>query len=167
VIFKRKGTEQLPADARERLAQAVKEQLPEVDDGTRALVTAVAGLLACVAYADREYSDEEQAKVRQELERVRGLSVPGVEAICHVLRQEIRALSMAGDHSWVRDLKDYGDRELRYEVLEVLVDIAAADHELSTDETNYLRRLTQSLGLDQRDYDTAQARHRDKLSVLK
>jgi uncharacterized tellurite resistance protein B-like protein len=157
----------MPPEAHEALTQVVRKHLPEADDPTQRIVAAVAGLLACVAYADREYTDDEANKVREELERIRGLSVPGVQAICDVLAQNMRSLSLAGDQQWTRELKELADRELRYEVLEVLVELAAADHELSTSETNYLRRLTTGLGLEQRDYDSAQARHRDKLSVLR
>ncbi len=53
------------------------------------------------------------------------------------------------------------------ETLEILVDLAAADGHISQDEVNLLRMLTTALGLTQDDYNRAQHKHRDKLSVLK
>ena len=38
--------------------------------------------LGAVAYADRHYSAEEEARVRQELARVEGMSAAGIDAIC-------------------------------------------------------------------------------------
>lgn len=166
VIFWRKDRPEPTPDIQRRLRDAVAAQLPEADDATRRIVAAITGLLGCVAYADRDYADSEAKLVRAELERIHGLSRQGVDAICNTLGEEIAAIAQAGDQLWSREIKTLADRELRYEVLEVLVDLAAADEDLSVEETNYLRRLATALGLDQRDYDAAQARHRDRLSVL-
>lgn len=151
----------------ERLVSAVRAELPNADEETRRLVTAVAGLLACVAYADREYSDAEATKIRTELARVHGLAPESVEALSRVLRDEMKGLAMAGAQLWCRELVELGDRNLRWEVLEVLVELAASDSEISLAETNYLRRLATSLGFAQPDYDALQERHRDKLAVLR
>jgi uncharacterized tellurite resistance protein B-like protein len=104
--------------------------------------------------------------VRGELQRIHYLSPAGVDAICAVLAEDIVDLAQAGDQAWTRELRELGERELRVETLDALIEIAASDHKLSLNETNYLRRLTTSLGLTQADYDGLQARHRDKLTVL-
>jgi len=149
------------------LREVVREHMREADDGTHRIVAAIAGLLAAVAYADHQYSPAEERKVREELGRVQGLGPVGVDAICAVLARDMARLAVVGDHGWVRDLKELADRDQRLEVLEVLMDLAAADDDFSLAEANYLRRLTTALGLEQEDYVTAQAHHRDKLSLLK
>ncbi|MFW6067068.1 MAG: TerB family tellurite resistance protein [Myxococcota bacterium] len=166
-IWKGKRDGGLPKGAPQRLADVVRGQMPDADDVTRRVVTAVAGLLACVAYADREYAPTEERAVRAELGRVHGLGQAGVEAVCGVLREDIVDLAQVGDQVWTRELKELGERELRVEVLDALVELAAADHELSLSEVNYLRRLTTALGLTQADYVALQSRHRDKLSLLR
>jgi len=161
--------EQRPPEAvrgAERLEATVRSHMGEADEETQRIVVSVAGLLACVAYADHVLEDAELSTIRQELSRVQGLSSTGVDAACTVLREEIAAVAVGGDHAWVRDLRRLADRETRVEVLAILVDLAAADDDLSLSEVNYLRRLATALGLDQADYDAAQARHRDKLSTL-
>jgi uncharacterized tellurite resistance protein B-like protein len=62
---------------------------------------------------------------------------------------------------------DLADRDLRVQVLELLVDVTAADGKVSHAETNEVRRLSAALGLTQDDYNDAQARHRERLSVIK
>jgi uncharacterized tellurite resistance protein B-like protein len=164
MIFRRK--EEPPPQARDRLAEIVEQYLADADVSTRRIVIAVAGLLAKVAYADGHYSVEEEANIQKELSRVHGLSQAGVDAICGLLADQIAHVTLLGDHDWTRDLLDLAERELRLEVLEVLVEMAVADGVLKHDEQTQLRRITKSMGLTQDDYNAVQARHRDKLSTL-
>ncbi len=53
-----------PPDSAEQLVTTVRGALPAADDETVQVVTAIAGLLGTVAYADREFSAVEQLRVR-------------------------------------------------------------------------------------------------------
>jgi uncharacterized tellurite resistance protein B-like protein len=150
-----------------RLEDAVRAHLPAADESTIKMVVAVAGLLGTVAYADRDYSDVEERRIRVELGRVSGLTETGVDAICSVLRSHIVTVATVEAPAYARALRELGEREFRLEVLAALVDLAAADDHISVLETNVLRGLVPALGLSQADYNAAQARYRDKLSVLK
>jgi uncharacterized tellurite resistance protein B-like protein len=168
VFFRRKSQPQaLTPAARDRLAQIVAKYLVNADDATRRIVTAVAGLLAKIAYADGDYSPQEETAIRQELSRVHGLSQAGVDAICGLLADQISHVALLGDHDWTRDLRELADRELRIEVLEVLVEMAVADQVLKYEEQVQLRRIAKSLNLTQDEYNSVQAKHRDKLSTLR
>lgn len=168
MIFRRKlESHEVPARARERLAQIVERYLSDADEATRKIVTAVAGLLARVAYADGDYSETEEAAIREELARIHGLSPQGIDAICQLLADEIGQVALLGDHDWTRDLRELATRELRLEVLEVLVEMAVADHVLTSEEQTQLRRIAKALSLSQDDYNAIQAKHRDKLSTLR
>ncbi|MFZ1864232.1 MAG: TerB family tellurite resistance protein [Polyangiales bacterium] len=168
MFFRRKEEPKtLTPEARDRLAQIVAKYLVEADDATRRIVTAVAGLLAKIAYADGDYSAQEEATIRQELSRVHGLSQAGVDAICGLLADQISHVALLGDHDWTRDLRDLADRALRLEVLEVLVEMAVADQVLKQDEQVQLRRIAKALNLTQDEYNALQAKHRDKLSTLR
>lgn len=156
-----KGAAQNPLDA------AIAPHMAGASEETRAVVTAVAGLLAAVAFADQDYSPAEGRHVREELGRIHGLGDAGVNAICGVLAENIGGVVAAGHQRWVRDLREHTDRGQRIEILDVLLDLAAADDDLSLAEANYLRRLATALGLEQSEYNAAQARHRSKLSALK
>ncbi len=167
MIFRRKrDLDDLPPQARDRLAEIVEQYLTDADDATRRIVTAVAGLLAKVAFADGEYSAEEEETIRKELSRVHGLSPNGVDAICGLLADQIGYVALLGDHDWTRDLRELADRELRLEVLEVLVEMAVADEVLKHEEQIQLRRIAKALNLTQDEYNAIQAKHRDKLSTL-
>lgn len=149
------------------LANAVRAHLSDADDESVRVVAAIAGLLALIAYADREWSAEEERRVRSELGRVHGMTRAGVDAICDVLREHVLELATVQGPRLCRELRELADRELRHDVLEVLVDVAAADGVISHAEVTVLRQLTTALGLEQRDYNELQAKHRDKLGSLR
>lgn len=157
----------IPADARDRLGRIVERHLVDCDEPTQRVVTAIAGLLARTAYADGQYQPEEEHRIRRELRRIDDLGDEGVNAICELLGDEIGHIALLGDHDWTRDLCELTTRELRLEILDVLVEIAVADHELSQEEVTLLRRLTKALNLEQGDYNAIQAKHRDKISALR
>ncbi len=146
------------------LERVVRAQMDDAENAR--IVAAIAGLLGTVAYADREYAAVEEQRIRQELARVHGLTPAGVEAICAVLREHIVEISTVEAPVYARELLALADREFRVEVLETLVDLAAADDEITVAETNVLRLTATALGLTQQDYNAAQSRHRDKLKVL-
>jgi uncharacterized tellurite resistance protein B-like protein len=148
------------------LAPVVRAHMPTADEESVRVVAAIAGLLAAVAYADREYSAAEEQRVREELARVHGMTRDGVDAVADALKEEMLGLTTVELPRSARTMVELADEELRLEVLEVLVDIAAADGRISHAESTLLRQLATSLGLTQDDYNRAQERHRDKLAVL-
>ena len=148
--------------ASEGLERAVRAALPGADQETVMVVAAIAGLLGAVAYADREYSPAESLRVRTELARVQGMPDADVNAIGAVLEARAVELSTIETPRLCRVLRELGDRELRLQVLEVLVDLAAEDGGISVAESNVLRRLTTALGLGQDDYNALQAKHKGR-----
>jgi uncharacterized tellurite resistance protein B-like protein len=162
-----KKPEEKPATGIDLVERLVAGHLPDADDDTRQIVVAIAGLLASVAYADRTYDEAEQAHVREALGRVHALPAAGADAICAALRQHLLAIAAGNPQRHTRALRELAEPELRNEVLDALVDLAAADGELAMVETELLRRTASALGLDQNAYVQAQARHRERLSVLK
>ena len=165
--LKSAAASQPPPAGAEELIAVVRAGLPDADEESVRVVAAIAGLLGVVAYADREYSVTEEKAVRAELGRVHGMTSAGVDAICDALRRHIVEISSVQAPRYSRELVELADRELKVEVLQVLVDLAAVDGEISLAEVNLLRQTSTALGLLQDDYNAAQARHRDKLSSLK
>jgi len=156
-----------PQSGADALRDSVARHLPGVDAETVTVVTSMAGLLGAVAYADRDYSLAEEARVREELGRVQGMTQAGTDAICAVLREHIVEISTVQIPRYARALVELSDAELRREVLGALLDLAAADASISLAETNLIRQITKSLGLSQNDYLEAQAKHRQHLDALK
>ena len=155
------------SNADEQLARVVAEALPKADADTLAVVTACTGLLACVAYADREFSAEELAHARSLISTIHGLGPEGGDAVTRALRTHVRELSEVHATRFTRTLVELGSRELRVHVLEMLLEIAAADARIDHAEVSVLRQATSSLGLTQDDYNRLQKKHRELLASLR
>jgi uncharacterized tellurite resistance protein B-like protein len=157
----------MPSNAQSRLVEIVQDNMSGASDETIRMIVSVAGLLACVAFTDREYSESEKRVVKKELARIQGLSNAGIEQIATLLEEKIFELTATSSQSYLRELRELSDYEMRVEVLDVLLTLAAADDSISVVETNFLRRAATALGLSADDYNAVQARYRSKLSVLK
>ena len=168
-LFKRANPKDQPqaTEVTARLLQVVERHLPGADRTTVRIVAALAGLLAAVGYADRNFSEPELRQVRKTLARIEGLGRDGEEAIIQVMHGWAAEASEIYMHHFARELHALTDRETRLEVLDMLLDLAAADGTITFAETTYLRQVTASLGLSLPDYNASQQRHRDKLSVLR
>jgi len=145
----------------------VRAAMPSADDDTVRIVAAIAGLLGAVAYADGVYDRTEVAQIRQELERVQGLETYGIGAIMQVLATHLVELATIDVTRATRVLRELADNDLKREVLQVLLRLAAADGVIATREVMVLRQITSALGLSQSDYNRLQAEHRDLLEILK
>jgi uncharacterized tellurite resistance protein B-like protein len=165
-LWLKSKTETTPPPGAEELFSVVKKQLPDADEETALVVVAMVGLLGAVAYADRSYSNDEEIRIREELGRVNGMTEAGIETICSALRRHIVEVSTVQLPRYARILVDLADHELRVQVLDALLEIAAADGTITQSETNMMRLMTQALGLSQLDYNRAQAKHRDRLAAL-
>ncbi len=151
----------------EELHRTLRNELPEMDEQSVLVTTAIVGLLGAVAYADSDFSEQERQRVRQELARVDGMSARGADAVCAALDRHIQEIAAVQVPRYSRVLRELADQELRIQILEMLVALAAADQVITSAETNVMRQITTALGLTQRDYNAAQAKYRDQLAVLK
>lgn len=162
-----KSRSEIESMGAEALEVVVRRALGNADADTVLVVTAIAGLLGAVAYADRDFSAREESRIRRELTRIHGIGEADIDAICAVLREHIVEVSTVQLPRYARALLELGDHELRVEVLSVMLEVAAADGEIAHVETNVLRMAATALGLTQLDYNVLQEKHRAKLAVLK
>lgn len=155
------------ASADELLRSVVHGAMPDADPDTVSIVAACAGLLAGVAYADRDFSSAEAQEIRRQLGSIDGIGPGGVHAITQAIEQHRVELASVHTTRFARTLKELGNRELREHVLGMLVALAATDDTITQAEVNALRQLTNALGLEQADYNRLQAEHKQKLGTLR
>lgn len=153
--------------ASDELRRLCAHSMPGADEHSVAIVGAVAGLLATVAHADRNYTEAEREAVRDALLKVHGLEAGSLKAIEELLQEQVAQLAHEPLQSYTRVLYEGMERGGRLEIFEVLMDLAAADELLDMQETNLLRRIARALGLSDHEYLASQERHRQRLSVLR
>jgi uncharacterized tellurite resistance protein B-like protein len=155
----------MAVDSHELLRKEVQAQMPEADKVTVEIVTAVTGLLASIAYADRTISAEESTHLKSELSRIHGLGKGAPEAISDLLHKHALRLSTAFVQRFTRVLREELPEEHRAEVLDALLAMAAADGTITLEEVTSLRNITSALGLSQTHYNQLQDKYRDKLRL--
>jgi uncharacterized tellurite resistance protein B-like protein len=152
-------------DSQQMLHDEISKKMPGADKTTVEIIAAVAGLLASIAYADRTITDAESAHLKTELRRINGIAEAGIEAISQVLHDHALRLSTAFVQRFTRVLRDELPEEQRAEILDALLGMAAADGEITLEETVSLRNITSALGLSQGHYNQLQEKYRDKLRL--
>lgn len=149
-----------------QLDGVIADALPNVDPDTRRIVTAIAGLLGSVSYADRDLAASEANAIRELLQTVHGIGPGEASAIFSALEQHVLTLSTVEAPRHARTLVELGNRDLRLHVLDLLIQVAVADGTISHNEVVVLRQLTTALGLDQSDYNQLQSQHKAALASL-
>lgn len=155
----------MTGDAHQLLRRAVAQKMPGQDETTIEIITAVTGLLATIAYADRTISKEESEHLEAALDRINGLSKGGAHTIAEVLHEHALRLSSSFVQRFTHVLREELPEPHRAEVLDALLNMAAADGLISLDETVSLRNITTALGLTQSHYNELQEKFRDKLQL--
>lgn len=164
MFWSRKHEPAKPIDSDEILMRAVRLALGPTDESTVKIVTAIAGLLSAVAYADRQIGPEEAAHLREELARLHHFPRAQVEAVAQVLHEQALRLSTAFVPRFTRALREELPEESRVEVLDALLGMAATDGVITHDEVVSLRNMSSGLGLSQEHYNALQEKYRDKLA---
>jgi uncharacterized tellurite resistance protein B-like protein len=154
-----------PADI--RLRDVVKLTLKGADSDKIAIVTACAGLLACVAYADREFSPAEAAKAGALMATVQGIGPEGSRAIVQALQANVLELTTVHAMRFARTLRDLADHDLRLMIVSMLLELAAVDDDIKLSEVNTLRQITGALGLTQEEYNGLQEKYRERLRTVR
>jgi uncharacterized tellurite resistance protein B-like protein len=152
-----------PQNAEQMLEAQVQQALGQVEETQVKVVTAVVGLLAVVAYADRKIGADEATHLREQLGRIHDLSKAHVESIAQLLGDQAMHLSATSVPRFTRILRSELPEESRFEVLDALLHMAAADGAITRDEVVSLRNMSTALGLSQEHYNDLQEKHRAKL----
>lgn len=155
----------MSVDSHEILRREVAAHMAGADKVSIEIVTAVAGLLATIAYADRTITSSESAHLEAELSRINGIPEGGARALSLVLHKHALRLSTAFVQRFTRVLREELPEPHRAEVLDALLRMAAADGEITVEETNVLRNVTGGLGLTQAHYNELQEKHRHLLRL--
>lgn len=130
------------------LETLVKDQMAGAKPESVAVVTAISGLLARVAYADRSYDGSEQDRVREELSMVLGFSDDQIDVVCNALRSNIQALGSGPTRHFTSVLRHQFDAHMCADTVKALLELAIADRALKDSELSLIRRIGHELGVD-------------------
>ncbi len=145
----------------------IAAELDKLDPGEARFLAAFAYVLARVAHADYEVSEDE---VREMERRVRELSDLGESQAALVVQiAKTQAVTLGATENYVvtRQFREVSTREQRLSLLRCLFAVAAADDSISEAENTEITLIARELGLTQPEIVAARSVYRDKLAVLK
>ena len=145
----------------------ITDELNHMDRDQAKYIASFAYILGRVAHADLEISDEETREMERIVQELGGL--PEEQAILVVQLAKTQALLFGGTENFVvtQEFNRIASRQQKLALLNCLYAVSSSDQSVSTAEDNEIRRITQELRLDHKDFIAARSAHRDHLEVLR
>jgi uncharacterized tellurite resistance protein B-like protein len=145
----------------------IVEELDQLEPRRARFVAAFAYILSRVARADMNISEEETAAM-EKIVAERG-GIPAAQAVIVVQMAKTQSLLFGGTENFqvTKEFNRIASREEKMALLDCLFAVSAADHSVTTTESNVIRQIADELRLEHGDYIEVRTRFRDDLAVLK
>jgi uncharacterized tellurite resistance protein B-like protein len=130
-------------------------------------LAAFAYVLARVARADLEISDEETNEMLKLVREYSTLTEPQALLVVQMAKTQATALAGTENYLVTRQFREMSNRAQRVDLLRCLFAVAAADNNISVVENTEITQIGQELGFDGSEIAGVRAAYRDQLSVLK
>ena len=154
-----------PQAKRPRLADRVRGRVHGLTEERCELVTAFAGLLVRVAYADDDVSEAERAVVRDVI-AARGLSPEESTAVTDLVVEQASGLAGIDYAALTRVFNELGTQADKERLIECLYAIATADDTVSVVEDEEIRKVSQALLLGHGTFISIRSRYKEQLEVI-
>lgn len=163
---KHKIIHQAPAAETETVRKIV-DALEGMEPERARYIAAFAYLLGRVAYADRNFTQQETREMEHIVMERGGL--PEEQAILVVQMAKTQNRLFGGTENFLvtKEFNDIATREQKLALLHCLYAVCAADNVVTTKEDNEIRTISQELLLSHQDFIEVRLGYRDYLSVLK
>ncbi|NOZ86241.1 MAG: TerB family tellurite resistance protein [Deltaproteobacteria bacterium] len=150
------------SEATRRLAA----QLSDIEPSKARYIACFAYLLSRVARADMQVSNVETKAMERVLENEAGLTVREASLVVEMTRNRGEVFGGTDDFIVTREFNNIASREQKLMLLRCLFAVAAADHDVSSEEDVEIRQIASELNLDHRDFIAARVGFKSDLSVL-
>ncbi len=168
-ILKYFGLENTGTSAGSAETQTVRQitaALDRMDPEQARYVAGFAYILSRVARADLKISEAETRAMEKIVAAHGGLSE--AQAIIAVQIAKSQNLLFGGTENFLvtREFSRIASRDQKLALLDCLFAVAASEDQISAQEDNEIRQISDELRLDHPDFITIRTKHRDQLAVL-
>ena len=153
----------VPGDA----LDSIVDVLNHTDEATARYLAAFAYVLGRVAHADNHISDEETTTMRSLVVKHGRLPEQQAVAVVEMAKQQAVLFGPTDNVVVTRELDGHLSREHKLSLLHCLYAVCAADHDISTEEDNEVRRISTELRLKHSDFIAVRRQYAEHLGVLK
>jgi len=156
-----------PLTAQTASAQKIIGALEQLDPQQARYIACFAYLLGRVARADLQISEQETARMKQIVRQLAVLSGEQASLVVQLARQQAELYGSTENFLVAREFNELATREQKFQLLECLFAVAAADEQVDSAESDEIRRIANELCLSHKEFIAIRSRFRDYLSVLK
>ncbi len=156
-----------PDEAETATVRRIAAQLERMPADDARYLAAFAYVLARVAHADLHFAEEETDAMHDLVREHAELSEGEAELAVEIAKSQARLLGGTENYVVTREFKSLSTRGQRAKLLDCLYAVAAADGEISAEESAEILLVAEELGFTRAEANGVRARYRDQLSVLR
>jgi len=154
------------ASAETETVRKIVHALDALDPNQARYIAAFAFLLARVAHADHQISEEE-TRAMERIVQQSGLPEEQTVLVVHMAKAQNQLFGSTENFLVTREFAKIADRAQKLTLLRALFAISAADRSIATVEDNQISQISSELGLSHQEFIAIRLEFRDQLAVLK
>jgi len=144
----------------------ISEQLDRLPPEEARYVAAFAYILARVARADLDFSEDEVVAMERVISETTHLAPPQAALAVQIARHQATLQGGTEDYLVTRQFREMSDRSQRLELVRALFAVGAADGSISQQEDQTIAQVGSELGLTAREVAACRGAFREHLAVL-
>jgi len=126
-----------------------------------------ASILSRVAHADLQVSEAERAAIEEIVMKLGHLDEATAALVAEIAKNQNKLLGGVENYLISRVFKDRASPEQKFELMESLFAVAAAEEGISAEENQEILKIAEEIGLSRQDFLAVRASFKEHLNVLK
>jgi uncharacterized tellurite resistance protein B-like protein len=160
-------TKSEPTDENSRLYYKMRELLPNQDEQELIYIACLSGLLARVIHVDLKIDEKEISSFKSIINDHFSMEAELGRAIVELALNNVQELIDLDNQKYTKPLVDRLSEKKRYEILQLLFEVSAADGVVENIESEEIRLVAKGLCLSEQHFLAARAEVRTKLGATK
>jgi uncharacterized tellurite resistance protein B-like protein len=166
-LFGLSETPQPDASSDTETVRRIIAEVDRLEPGEARFIAAFAFVLARVANADMEISEEEIRRMETVVRDVGGLEEAQAVLVVQMARSQQLLMGATENYLVTREFSSIADRAQKERLLHCLFAVSAADGSISLAEENEIRQIAEELGFEHREFSAIRSQYNDQRSILR
>lgn len=150
-----------------RLHEKLTKKFPHKSEEFHLKAACLSGLMARIAFADLKIEESEKIVITESLVKWMKMSEDEASALAHLCTEEVKELAGVENHLYCLPLRESLSINERYQIVETLFSIAAADGTVENQESEEIRNINTALLLEPKHFTAARATVLEYLASLR
>ncbi len=130
-------------------------------------IAAFAFVLSRVANCDLNISDQETQRMEEVVRDIGGLDEAQAVLVVQIAKSQQSLMGGTENYLVTREFNTMADREQKERMLRCLFEVSAADDEVSLVEENEVRKISEELGFDHKEFSAIRSLYNAKRTILR